>query len=131
MRVVFDSNVWIAALAASGTSHDVVQDAVICCELFISPYILQEVDQALARKLGATREERAWVRRWLMAVCQVVDPPPQEGVTSPDPDDLPILWLALAVHADRLITGDHALLRLNEIRGITIIPPGRFWEALP
>lgn len=129
MRIVFDSNVWIAALVTSGTSADVIQEALRLSEVFISPYILQEVDRILARKLEATREERRRTREWLEAVCQVVDPPPRPHLACRDPEDLPILWLALAIHADLLVTGDRDLLDLKDLQGIRIIPPALYWQA--
>jgi len=128
--VVLDSNVWIAALVASGTCHEVVQDALRLCEVVISPFVMREVDRALAEKLGATPPTRVRVRRWLEAVCQVIEPPPRRDVACRDPDDLPILWLALAAHADRLVTGDRDLLDLKGLPGIRIIPPAHFWREL-
>lgn len=129
MRIVFDSNVWIAALVASGTSKDVVEEAISIYEVFISSYILQEVDRALAQKIGATKEERSRVSRWLKDVCIVMEPKQRKGLSCRDPKDLPILWLALSVHVDLLITGDQDLLSLKEIKCIKIVPPTFFWKA--
>lgn len=129
MRVVFDSNVWVAALAASGTCKDVVQEALSGCEVFVSPYILREVDRALASKIGAALKERQRAGEWIRSVTCETDPPALPGIRCPDPKDLPILWLALAVHADWLVTGDKALLGLKEIRGIGVIPPAAFWKV--
>ncbi|OGX37478.1 MAG: putative toxin-antitoxin system toxin component, PIN family [Omnitrophica WOR_2 bacterium RIFCSPHIGHO2_02_FULL_68_15] len=128
MRVVLDSNVWIANLLSAGTSRDVVDEILDRCEIVISPYILAEVERVLRQKFHAPKEERERVQQWLTAVCEVVDPPPRPGLTCRDPDDLPILWLALAVHADRLVTGDRDLLELKELQGIKIIPPAQFWQ---
>ena len=132
LRVVFDSNVWIAALVASGTSKEVTQEAIRLCEVFISDYILAEVDRALAGKIGAAAEERRRTRRWLESVCRVEpDPPPnpKKDPTCRDPKDVPILRLALAVHADLLVTGDQDLLALKEVRGIPIVTPAQFWHS--
>lgn len=129
MRIVFDSNVWIAALVASGTSKDVVEKALDTCEVFISPYIIEEVDRALAHKIGATKEERTRVKHWLEGVCLVAEPKERKDLSCDDPKDLPILWLALSAHADLLITGDQDLLRIKEIQGIKIISPAFFWKA--
>lgn len=128
MRVVFDSNVWVAAFATAGTSRDAVLDATKGCEVAISPFILDEVDRAMQRKIRLAAEERQELQRWLKAICLVVDPPPRDDVTCRDPDDLPILWLALAVHADRLVTGDRDLLDIKTLQGIKIIPPAQFWQ---
>ncbi len=102
------------------------------CEVFTSPYILEEVDRVLARKIGATQQERLRVHRWIQGVCQVVDPVIviRKEISCPDPKDLPILQLTLSVHADFLITGDHDLLKLKELQGIRIIPPAIFWHSL-
>lgn len=132
LRVVFDSNVWIAALIASGTSKEVTQEALRLCEVFISDYILVEVDQALARKIDADAEERRRIRRWLEGVCHVEQDPrpnPKRDPTCRDPKDIPILRLALAVHADLLVTGDQDLLTMKELRGISIVSPSQFWHS--
>ena len=128
-RVVFDSNVWIAALVASGTSKDVVEEALRSCEVFISDYIIEEVSRVLTRKIGATTAERTQVQNWLENVCQIVNPPPIKNLSCPDPKDIPILWLALAVHADLLVTGDHDLLQLKERQGMKIVTPALFWRS--
>ncbi len=130
MRVVFDSNVWIAALVASGSSKDLVVEALAFCEVFVSPYILEEVDRILDKKIGATAGERLQALRWMKGVCETVDPSPREGLSCRDRKDLPILWLALFVHADFLVTGDHDLTSLKEFQGTRIIPPALFWRSL-
>lgn len=130
MIVVLDSNVWVAALVASGTCQEMVRDAVRLCEVVISPVVMREVDRALAGAVGATPRARVRVRRWLEAVCQVMEPPPRHDVACRDPHDLPILWLALAAHADLLVTGDRDLLALAGLQGIRIVPPARFWHEL-
>lgn len=130
MRVVFDSNVWIAALIASGPCKDVVQEALAVCEVFSSPYILREIDRVLERKVRATPGERRHAMEWLKSSTLVVDPPSVKELSCPDPKDLPILWLALAVHADLLVTGDKAFRKLHGVRGLKIIPPASFWAQL-
>ncbi len=129
MRVVFDSNVWIAALAASGTCKDVVEEALASCEVIVSPYILQEVDRALGSKIGAGPRDRRRALGWIQSVCREMEPPKIEGIRCTDPQDLPILWLALSARADLLITGDGALLRMKQVQGTRVISPASFWEA--
>lgn len=132
LRVVFDSNVWIAAFVASGTSKEVVQEATRFCEVFISDYLLAEVDRALAGKIGADAEERRRIRRWLEGVCRLEQDPrpnPKKDPACRDPKDVPILRLALAVHADLLVTGDQDLLTMKELRGISIVSPAQFWHS--
>lgn len=132
LRVVFDSNVWIASLIASGTSKEVVREARRFCEIYISPYILAEVDRALSGKFGADTEKRRRSRRLLEAACRIEpDPKPNPGKDPAcrDPKDVPVLRLALAVHADLLVTGDQDLLILKEVRGIQIVTPSRFWHS--
>lgn len=128
MRVVFDSNVWIAAALTAGSAREVVEEAFDICEIFISPYIVQEIDRTLDRKISASKEERVMVRRWLLDACKVVVPAERKDISCSDSKDIPILWLALDAHADLLVTGDHALLAIKEIQGIKIIPPARFWK---
>ena len=119
-------------MIASGTSKEVVQEALRFCEVFISEYILSEVDRVLAGKIGADAEERRRTRRWLEGVCRVEpdpEPNPKKDPVCRDPKDIPILRFALAVHADLLVTGDQDLLGLKEVRGILIVTPGQFWHS--
>lgn len=132
LRVVFDSNVWVAALVASGTSKEVVREARRFCELYTSPYILAEVDRVLSSKFAADAEQRRDSRRLIEAICHIEPDPPADPKRDPscrDPKDRPILRLALAIHADLLVTGDDDLLILKEIRGIRIVAPSRFWHT--
>ncbi len=132
LRVVFDSNVWLAALTASGTSKEVIREARRFCEIYISPYILAEVDRVLAGKFGADTEKRRRSRRLLEAPCRIEPDPkpnPKKDPVCRDPKDLPILRLALAVHADLLVTGDQDLLTMKDLRGISIVTPSQFWHS--
>jgi len=132
LRVVFDSNVWVATLTTSGTSTEVVREARRFCEIYTSPYILAEVDRVLSGKFGAKAEELRRSRHLLETACYVEPDPPPDPKRDPacrDPKDLPILRLALAVHADLLVTGDQDLLELKELRGIRIVTPARFWHS--
>lgn len=127
---VFDSNVWIAATITSGTSKDVVEEARVVGQVFVSPYILHEVDRVLARKIGANSQERLEVQHWMKSFSQLVEPRPRKKLDCPDPKDIPILELALEVRADLLITGDLQLLSLKKVQDILLIPPRLFWISL-
>ena len=119
-------------MIASGTSKEVVQETLRLCEVFISGYILAEVDRALSGKIGADAEERRRTRRWLEDVCRIEpdpEPNPKKDPACRDPKDIPILRLALAVHADLLVTGDQDLLVMKEVRGIPIVTPAQFWHS--
>ncbi|MBI3318128.1 MAG: putative toxin-antitoxin system toxin component, PIN family [Candidatus Omnitrophica bacterium] len=130
MRVVFDSNVWIAAFVASGTSRDLVEETLEVAEVFVSSAILEEIDRILSEKFDETVGGRLEVRHWLKQVCQLAEPSPREDISCRDKKDLPILWLALFVHADFIVTGDQDLLELKEVQGIKIAPPRLFWHSL-
>jgi predicted nucleic acid-binding protein len=69
------------------------------------------------------------IRRRLERLCTVVEP--TERITDcSDPDDNS-LECAVAAHAGYIVTGDHALLRLNPFRNIRILTAAQFLGRKP
>lgn len=62
------------------------------------------------------------------ADAQLVFPTNDLPTDSRDPDDNNVLQVALFMKANFIITGDHDLLDLKEIEGVTIINPSTFYE---
>lgn len=62
-------------------------------------------------------------------VVRVSDPPPATPACR-DIDDVPFLELALAAHAEALVTGDDDLLSLAPLRGLAMLAPAQAIAAL-
>ena len=126
LRVVADSNVIISALHVGGnpgTVIDLGRRGTI--DLYVSPFILNEVSAALAGP------KFRWVRgRITVAIAalpvRVIDPGPARLSAVPDAPDNRILECAVAARAQYLVTGDRELLALGSYRRLHICTPRDF-----
>ena len=122
MRVVFDSNVLIAALLfPEGRAAAAVENILDGSdELVLSPPILREILSVLARKFSRDREELSRVAVVLGEMGEIVNPSRRLTVFRDEPDNR-ILECAVEGKADVIVTGDKAMLALSEYRGIHLI----------
>lgn len=127
MRIVFDTNVLVAAFVFPGGRGDAALQRVIeeRDQLLISKPILDELLGVLARKFSRDAEELARIAVFLGEFATVVQPRQRLRVVQDDPDNR-ILECALAGRAEAIVTGDRALLALQEFRGIRIISLRRY-----
>ena len=127
MKVVFDTNVLVAAFVTEGVCAKLLGRARRKqLDLVISPFILKEFEKVLLKKLSASREQMRTAAKLLSEAAQIVSPASIVSGVCRDPDDDQILSCALSAEADYLVTGDSDLLELREFRKIKILPPGAF-----
>lgn len=131
MRVVLDTNVLLSALAFPGGKPDHVLQRVRRgeVELFLSEFILAELERILRDKFRFTKrqtdERVAAIRR----MATLVDPAERITLVTAKDDDNRILECAVAAHADYLVTGDKEhLLPLRSIGTSQIVTPAAFLE---
>ncbi len=122
MRVVFDTNIFISALAIPGGMAEKALLRVIAGhdELVISPQIIKEVLSVLSAKFGRDREALSHVAVILSEVGELVEPPLTVHVLKDNPDNR-ILECACFGKADAIVTGDKEMLRLGEYHRIKIV----------
>jgi putative PIN family toxin of toxin-antitoxin system len=122
LKVVFDTNVLISALAFPGGRGEAALRRIIEEQdaLLISPPILDELLGVLARKFAREGEELARVAVFLSDLAETVRPRTRLRVVADDPDNR-ILECAVAGHADAIVTGDRALLALGTFRNIRLL----------
>lgn len=122
MRVVFDSNVLIAALLfPEGHAAAAVENILNGSdELVLSPPILREILSVLARKFSRNREELSRVAVVLGEMGEIVNPSRPLTVFQDEPDNR-ILECAVEGKADVIVTGDKAMLAFGEYGGIRLI----------
>ena len=122
MRVVFDTNVFVSALVVpGGRANDALQRVIDGKDtLIVSRAIVDELLSVLARKFARDREKLARVAIFLSSLAETVDPEEELAVLSDEPDNR-ILECALAGSAKAVITGDRAMLALEEFRGVRIL----------
>ena len=130
MKVVFDTNVLVAAFATEGLCSKILHRANRRnFQLFISPFILQEFVKTLEKKIGLRPKEIESAQGILLEVVESVDPEEcgiEVSRICRDVDDNQVLACALACKARYIVTGDQDLLDLKIFDNIKIISPRDF-----
>ncbi len=125
MKLVIDTNVLVSGLLWSGAPRRLIEEIIAGnAELVTSVSILAELDDVLRRaklrrKLAAsqgTAEQHVSAMLLLATLVTPVKLPP----LSVDPCDTMILETAVASGADMIVTGDHALLGLEQVESVPI-----------
>jgi uncharacterized protein len=133
MRVVFDSNVLLAALLFPRGRADAAVARILegRDELIISLPIVREVLSVLASKFSRDKEELSRVAVILGEMGTLVEPSRRLSVFRDEPDNR-ILECAVEGKAEAIVTGDKEMLAIGEYEGIRLItlvdyldPPGR------
>jgi putative PIN family toxin of toxin-antitoxin system len=130
VRVVFDTNVLVAAFAADGLCAKLVRRAnKRDFTLLLCPVIEEELRAVLKKKLSATEEEIqnavALIREVGILAEKFPDPAKTPRVVN-DPNDDLILFCAVMNEADFLVTGDRDLLAIQKHGKTKIIDPRGF-----
>jgi putative PIN family toxin of toxin-antitoxin system len=122
VKVVFDTNILVSALVFPGGRGEAALRRIIeeLDHLVISKPILDELLGILARKFARDAEELAHVAVFLSDLALFVKPRRRLHVVMDEPDNR-ILECALAGRVGAIVTGDHALLSLDEYRGVRIM----------
>lgn len=122
MRVVFDTNIYVSAFVLRGRRADSAVLKIIdgTDQLLISKTILDELLGVLARKFSRDVDELSRVAVFLSEVAQLVRPRRTLDVLDDEADNR-ILECAVAGKADAIVTGDKAMLALQEYRGVRIL----------
>ena len=122
MRVVFDTNIFISALAIPGSLAEkaiikIIEGGDI---LLISKDIINEVLSVLSSKFSRDKEGLSHVAVILSELGELVKPTRKVSIFKDDPDNR-VLECALHGKADVLVTGDKEMLRLREYEQIKIM----------
>ena len=122
MRVVFDTNIFISALAIPGSLAEKAIHKIIEGEdiLVISRDIVHEVLSVLSSKFSRDKEGLSHVAVILSELGELVKPTPKVSILKDEPDNR-VLECGLHGKADVLVTGDKKILQLREYKGIKII----------
>lgn len=122
MKAVFDTNILVSAITfPGGRAEAAVMKAVEGdVELLISKPIIDETLGVLARKFDRDPEELARVAVFLSELGKLVVPRTKLKILSDEPDNR-VLECAMAGHAEVIVTGDRAMLRLGEYREVKIV----------
>ena len=132
MRVILDTNVIVSGLNFPGNERLVLDLARRGrFDLYLSPFILEEVDGVLVRKFGWSQDRASQARRVLEKTAIVIEPRRSAASMTASQSDNRILECAESASADYLVTGDRQhLLPLKEHEGTRILNAPRFLSVL-
>ena len=129
MKAVFDTNIFVSALAIPGGQAERAIDLVIDARvnLCLSKEIIHEVLGVLARKFSKGPEELARTAVFLSELGELIVPREKLAVLDDEPDNR-ILECAVTGHADVIVTGDRAMLNLKKYQRIRIVTLRQFLD---
>ena len=132
MRVVLDTNVVVSGLNFPGNERLVLELALRGrFELYLSPFILEEVAGVLGRKFGWDEDRVSEACRTLEKAATVIEPRRLPDVIEANDADNRILECATEASAEYLVTGDRRhLLPLEEHQGVRILNAPRYLAVL-
>jgi len=131
LKAVFDTNIFISALAIPGGQAERAIDLVIDgrVELFISKAIIHEVLGVLAEKFSRDADQIARTAVFLSEIAELVAPRRKLAILNDEPDNR-ILECAVTGGANIIVTGDKAMLNLKRFADIRIITLRQFLDEV-
>ncbi|MFW5983596.1 MAG: putative toxin-antitoxin system toxin component, PIN family [Halobacteria archaeon] len=128
MKIVLDTNVYVSATLSKGNPYYVLDSAERGeTDLYISPFILHEIEDVLDRdKIPFEEEDTERFVDKVLTIATVVTPDDKPDVVEDDPSDNRILACALEADADYIVSGDRHLFELGGYEGIEIMEPTEF-----
>lgn len=127
MRILLDTNVWIAGLITRGACAELIDYCLSTHQLVISDWILDEVTEKLATRFQYTPDRIREVESWILEISEHFQLEGTLPSISRDVDDNHVLLSVQQAQADCLISGDKDLLDLDYFENIPILKPSDFW----
>ena len=128
MRIVFDTNVLIAAFISHGVCSELLEHCIRCHKIVASKFILTEFSDKLIAKFNFSRYEVSKATQLLISRLMIVTQKELERNVCRDAKDDFILGTATEGRCKCIISGDKDLLILKKYKGIDIISPQDFWN---
>jgi len=126
LKIVIDTNVLISALIFPGVSSEVFDFVANNHEIVLSEWIIKEFSRKCRDKLKIPAEALGETLKHLSERIKIAVPKGEKPEICRDPDDDNVLWVARAVDADFLITGDQDLLVLKKFESTQILSPREY-----
>ena len=128
MKILFDTNVLIAAFIVRGICSDLLEHGIRQHLLVTSEFILNEFREKLTSKFNFSAEEAEAASGLLLSRMVVVKPVDLDTAMCRDRDDDTVLATAIAGNCDCIVTGDKDLLALQRFGDTVILTPADFWK---
>ncbi|MSU28205.1 MAG: putative toxin-antitoxin system toxin component, PIN family [Pedosphaera sp.] len=126
MRILLDTNVWLAILTTDGQCRRGWRAARSGSQVFASPQVLGELEDKLRLKFGFSARHARLLTHFVRRQSTLVEPALPLPTVCRDGADNGILAAALAGRCELLVTGDQDLLVLEEFQGMHIVTPAEF-----
>lgn len=130
MKIIFDTNVIIAAFATRGLCHSIFELCVDRHTVILSVELLAEIELNLRKKLKLPNTIISEILAYLGDIASVEEIDEIVKGICRDPDDDKLLGLAKKTNAEYIITGDEDLVVLQEFCSTKIVRPREFWEIV-
>ena len=130
MKILLDTNVWLAVLTRRGVCRRFWRRLRIGNEVYSGEWILEEIEEKLPLRFSATPRNAARLARFARRSTHVVQPQKPILAVCRDPDDDEVLALALTAACEWVVTGDKDLLVLDGYEGIRIVTVRQFSVAM-
>jgi putative PIN family toxin of toxin-antitoxin system len=132
MRIVFDTNIYIAAALRGSFAEDIIKLAKKkAITLLTSKAIIKELRSKLLSKFSKSEEDVDFFINTINQLAENVEPQEQVIAITRDPDDNKILECALTGKADLIVSADQDLIALKKFKGIAIIHPKTLSYTFP
>lgn len=133
MRIVLDTNIYIAAALRNSFSEDIVNIIRTTQNLtgITSEVILAELGDKLQTKFNWLQEDINRLLLKIRKMVEVVEIKEKVSMVTRDPKDNQILECALAGEANLIVILDQDLIKLKTFKGIGIIHPKTFSWTFP
>jgi len=128
VRVVLDTNVWIAGLIARGTCSDLIEHLDLRHTIVLSGWIREETAGVLEDRFDYPEARVERVAAWMDSMSDVISLSGSVPDVCRDPKDNHVLQTADEGEAHVIVTGDDDLRVLETYRERPILAPDQFWQ---
>ncbi len=131
MKVVFDTNVYIAEYLTGGLAERVIEATLDAgWRVYISDYLLDEFRRVMKEHFHQPQGRVARASHLLQPRSTLVQLPASHHRVEQDPDDSPILQTAIVASAHLLVSRDRHLLNLNPYESLQILSVASYHQLL-
>jgi len=128
MKVILDTNVIISAFLTRGLPGQVIIKCLKDHQVFISPWIIDEVKKVLRKKFSVKKNDLNALLMFIDLEFDKVSPKEPLPKVCQDKNDNNLLMLADFISAKALVTGDKDLLILKKYKKTLILTPRDFYR---
>lgn len=131
MKVVFDTNVYVAEALGGETARRIVASTERASwRVHISQHIVDEMMNVMIEDLGLSRRSAMLAVVRALRRGRLVEPIPSRHAVPQDAADSEILRTALRAGSDYLVTNDRHLLELHPYEGVQIVTMAEYRRIL-